>query len=146
MENSHVTTLEIDLNAIDYNLNYFKSKLKETTKILVVVKAFGYGSDAQKIAKHLEAMVDYFAVAYTDEGIALREAGIKTPILVLHPQKSNILKIIEHNLEANMYSVGILKSLLEIVKAENLKNIPIHLKFNTGLNYDQYIKNRLDQK
>ena len=134
MENSHVTTLEIDLNAIDYNLNYFKSKLKETTKILVVVKAFGYGSDAQKIAKHLEPMVDYFAVAYTDEGIALREAGIKTPILVLHPQKSNILKIIEHNLEANMYSVGILKSLLEIVKAEKLKNIPIHLKFNTGLN------------
>jgi len=64
MENNHVTTLEIDLNSVEYNFNYFKSKLKETTKVLVVVKAFGYGSDAVQIAKFLENKVDYFAVAY----------------------------------------------------------------------------------
>ena len=134
MGNNHVTSLEIDLNSINHNLNYFKSKLKTDTKVLVVVKAFGYGSDATQIAKFLESKVDYFAVAYLDEGIALRNAGIKTPILVLHPQKSNILKIIEYNLEANAYSINLLKAILEIVKTENLQNIPIHLKFNTGLN------------
>ena len=134
MENNHVTVLEIDLNAIDFNLNYFKSKLKNDTKILIVIKAFGYGGDAPKVAKYLESKVDYFAVAYLDEGIALRNEGIKKPIMVLHPQKSNILKIIEYNLEANMYSIGLLKSLIEIVQSENLTNIPIHLKFNTGLN------------
>ncbi|WP_372744640.1 alanine racemase [Lutibacter sp.] len=134
MENSHVTTLEIDLNAIDFNLNFFKSKLNKNTKILLVVKAFGYGSDAQKIAAYLEPKVNYFAVAYTDEGIALRNAGIKKPILVLHPQKSNISKIIEYQLEPTMYSIALLKSLIEIVKTEQLKNVPIHLKFNTGLN------------
>ena len=134
MENNHVTTLEIDLKAIDHNLHFFKSKLHNSTNILIVIKAFGYGGDAVQIATYLEPKVAYFAVAYADEGIALRKAGIKTPILVLHPQKSNILKIIEYNLEATMYSVNLLKSLIEIVQTENLTNIPIHLKFNTGLN------------
>ena len=91
MENNHVTVLEIDLNAIAANFNYFKSKLHKATKVLVVVKAFGYGSDAVEIAKFLASKVDYFAVAYLDEGIALRNAGITMPILVLHPQKSILL-------------------------------------------------------
>lgn len=134
MKNNHVTTLEIDLNAIDFNFNYFKSKLYKNTKILVVVKAFGYGSSAVEIAKFLASKVDYFAVAYLDEGIALRNAGIKTPILVLHPQKSNLQKIIEYHLEPNIYSVNLLKSFIEIAKILKLKDFPIHLKFNTGLN------------
>ena len=86
MKNHSVTKLQIDLNAIKFNLNYFKEKLQEKTKILVVVKAFGYGSDAIEIAKSIQNSVDYFAVAYTDKGVALRKAGISTPILVLHPQ------------------------------------------------------------
>jgi len=134
MENNHVTVLNIDLNAVDYNLSYFKSKLKKSTKILVVVKAFGYGSSAIKIAKHIAEKVNYFAVAYLDEGIALRNAGIKTPIIVLHPQEKNLEKIIEHNLEPNIYSISLLKSLREIAKKKNLDNFLIHLKFNTGLN------------
>ena len=73
--NNHVTVLEIDGKALEHNLNYFKQKLKPKTKILAVVKAFGYGSDGVKVAKFLEEKVDYFAVAYTHEGIALREAG-----------------------------------------------------------------------
>ncbi|MFD1294914.1 alanine racemase [Lutibacter holmesii] len=134
MENNHVSVLNIDLNAIDFNVNYFKSKLKNTTKLLVVVKAFGYGSSAAKIAKHLASKVDYFAVAYVDEGIALRNAGIKTPILVLHPQKQNLAKIIEHCLEPNIYASALLHDFITIAKAKNLSNYPIHLKFNTGLN------------
>jgi len=135
MENNHITILNIDLNAVDFNLNYFKSKLKTTTKILAVVKAFGYGSSSFEIAKHIASKVDYFAVAYLDEGIALRNAGIKTPILVLHPQKVNLQKMIDYNLEPTIYSVQLLKDIIEIAQTnDGLKNYPIHLKFNTGLN------------
>ena len=94
MGNSHVTVLEINLNAIEHNLNVFKSRLLPETKVLAVVKAFAYGSSSVEIAKFLESKVAYFAVAYLDEGIALREAGVKTPILVLHPQKKTLLKIL----------------------------------------------------
>ncbi|NLP57630.1 alanine racemase [Lutibacter sp. B1] len=134
MENNHVTVLEIDLNSIEYNFNYFKSKLHQNTKLLAVVKAFGYGSDATEIAKFLESKVDYFAVAYLDEGIALRNVGIKTPILVLHPQKVNLEKIIKYNLEPNIYSVNLLTAFIEIAKKNSLQNYPAHIKFNTGLN------------
>jgi len=134
MENSHVTVLNIDLNAVDFNLNYFKSKLKSSTKILAVVKAFGYGSSSVAIAKHIADKVNYFAVAYLDEGIALRNAGIKNPILVLHPQKSNLEKIIDYCLEPNIYSIKLLEDVIEIAENNKLKNYPIHLKFNTGLN------------
>jgi alanine racemase len=134
MENNHVTKLEINLSAIDFNFNYFKSKLHKNTKVLVVVKAFGYGSSAIEIAQFLASKVDYFAVAYSNEGIALRKAGIKTPILVLHPQKSNLDKIIEYHLEPNIYAVTLLKSFIEKAQTSKLQNYPIHLKFNTGLN------------
>ncbi|WP_372765922.1 alanine racemase [Lutibacter sp.] len=134
MGNNHVTVLEIDLNAIEHNLNAFKSKLNPETKVLAVVKAFGYGSSAVKIAKFLAPKVAYFAVAYLDEGIALRNAGIKTPILVLHPQKINLEQIIKFNLEPNVYSITLLKAVIEEAKSLKVQNYPIHIKFNTGLN------------
>ena len=134
MKNHNVTTLQIDLKAANFNLNYFKEKLKENTKILVVVKAFGYGSDAIEIVKSIHKSVDYFAVAYTDEGIALREAGINTPILVLHPQISNLELIIKNCLEPNLYSFGILKAFISITDSQKLTDYPVHIKFNTGLN------------
>lgn len=134
MENNNVTVLKIDLNAVTYNLNYFKSILSKNTKILVVVKAFAYGSSAVKIAKFLESKVDYFAVAYFDEGIALRNAGIETPILVLHPQKNNLEKIFNYKFEPNIYTIDLLNSFIEIVKLSSFEHYPIHIKFNTGLN------------
>ena len=85
------TTLEINLNSLGHNFEFLKSKLKGNTLFLAVVKAFAYGSDATVIAKCLQNTgVDYFAVAYIKEGVALREAGVKTPILVLHPQEQNL--------------------------------------------------------
>ncbi len=132
--NNHVTVLEIDGNALQHNLNYFKQKLDATSKILVVVKAFGYGSDAIETAKYLQKDVDYFAVAYTDEGIALRNAGIKTPILVLHPQIQNLELIIKHQLEPNLYNFTIFTAFSALADAKLLLNYPIHIKFNTGLN------------
>lgn len=145
MGNNHVTALEIDSKAIEFNLSYFKSKLRETTKVLVVVKAFGYGSNAIEIAKYLEHKVDYFAVAYLNEGIALRIAGIETPILVLHPQKNNLHKIIEYNLEPNIYSLNLFKSFVEIVKLSKAKYYPIHIKINTGLNRLGFSKNDISE-
>ena len=132
--NNHVTVLEIDGSALLHNLNYFKQKLEATTKIMAVVKAFGYGSDGVAVAKFLEDKVDYFAVAYAQEGIALREADIKTPILVLHPQIPNLKDIIEFRLEPNLYNFKIFNAFLKLADESTLMNYPIHLKFNTGLN------------
>ncbi|WP_439128033.1 alanine racemase, partial [Polaribacter sp.] len=132
--NNHVTVLEIDGSALLHNLNYFKKKLNETTKILAVVKAFGYGSDGVLVAKFLENKVDYFAVAYTHEGVALREAGVKTPILVLHPQIGNLEAITKHQLEPNLYNFKIFDAFLKLADSIPLMNYPIHIKFNTGLN------------
>ena len=132
--NNHVTVLEIDGDALLHNLNYFKEKLQPETKILAVVKAFGYGSDAVQIAKFLEDKVDYFAVAYAIEGIALREAGVETPILVLHPHIQNIASIVEYRLEPCLYNFRIFDAFLKLADEAPLMNYPIHLKFNTGLN------------
>lgn len=132
--NSHVTVLEIDGNAITHNLNYFKQKLQPETKILAVVKAFGYGSDGVKVASLLQDQVDYFAVAYVHEGIALREANIETPILVLHPQIQNFEELITYRLEPSLYTIKTLTAFLAITDKQLLLNYPIHLKFNTGLN------------
>lgn len=132
--NNHVTILEIDANAVLHNLNYFKQKLQANTKILVVVKAFGYGSDAVEIAKIVQNEVDYFAVAYSSEGIILRESGIKTPILVLHPQVENLNDIVKYRLEPNLYNFKIFDAFLQLADEAPLMNYPIHIKFNTGLN------------
>lgn len=132
--NHHVTVLEIDGKALEHNLEYFKQKLHQETKILAVVKAFGYGSDGVQIAKFLEKKVAYFAVAYTHEGVALREAGIQTPILVLHPQIPNLELMLSYCLEPNLYHFKIANAFLKIAKENSLSDYPIHLKFNTGLN------------
>jgi alanine racemase len=144
MKNNHVTKLQIDLNAVSFNLDYFKSKLQKNTKTLVVVKAFGYGSDAIEIAKKIQNDVAYFAVAYTDEGIALRDAGINNPILVLHPQIQNLQLIIDRCLEPNLYNTSILNSFIELTKTQKLTDYPIHIKFNTGLNRLGFNPNQID--
>ncbi|NER14272.1 alanine racemase [Leptobacterium flavescens] len=139
------TVLEIDLKAIKHNFDFFRSRISDTTKFLAVVKAFGYGSDAVEVAKYLEELkADYFAVAYVSEGIALREAGIKTPILVLHAQKASLEKLIEYELEPSLYSPYILKAFLEVVQDRELKDYPVHIKFNTGLNRLGFWENDVD--
>ena len=129
------TVLEIDLNALDNNFHYLASKISPKTKVLAVVKAFGYGSDAIAVAKELELLnVDYFAVAYTKEGTALRDSGIQAPILVLHPLPVGFHEMIDRCLEPSIYSKKILETFIELAEAKNQKAYPIHLKFNTGLN------------
>ena len=129
------TRLEIDLSALAHNFAYLKSKLAPEVKILAVTKAFGYGSDAVAVAATLETLgADYFAVAYAKEGVALRKGGIKTPILVLHPQLDSFELILQHNLEPNLYSFRILDAFIAFAETQRLQEYPVHIKFNTGLN------------
>lgn len=129
------TILEINLSHLTHNYNYLKSKIPAHTKLLAVVKARSYGSESTIIAKHLEKIgADYFAVAYTEEGIKLRQTGIVTPILVLHPQPINFESIIKYNLEPNLYSARVLNKFIEVAQSLEQQEYPIHLKFNTGLN------------
>lgn len=140
------TILEIDLKALSHNHKYLKSKLQPKTMFLAVVKAFAYGSDAVEIAKHLQNLdVDYFAVAYVNEGVALRDAGIIKPILVLHPQPINFKTLIERCLEPSIYSFKILNEFIAIATKEKQRNYPIHIKFNTGLNRLGFNGEKIDE-
>jgi alanine racemase len=139
------TVLEINLNHLEHNFRYLKRKLKAETKFLAVVKAFAYGSDSVSVAKKLEHLgVDYFAVAYVKEGVQLRDAGIETPILVLHPQAINFKELIERCLEPSLYSSKILTEFLEVAKRMEQKNYPVHIKFNTGLNRLGFSQDAID--
>ncbi len=133
-EKTHETILEINLNAISHNLNFFKSKLKPKVKMMVMVKAFGYGSGGLEIAKLLEYhKVDYLGVAFADEGISLRMGGIKTPIMVLNPESTSFPAIIQYQLEPEIYTIKGLHSFLKIAEQKNIKNYPIHIKIDTGM-------------
>jgi alanine racemase len=133
-EKTHETVLEINLNAISHNLNFFKSNLKPTTKMMVMVKAFGYGSGGFEIAKLLEHhKVDYLGVAFADEGISLKAAGIKLPIMVLNPESTSFQAIIQHQLEPEIYSLKGLHAFLKIAEQKKLKHFPIHIKLDTGM-------------
>ncbi|MGB0254790.1 MAG: alanine racemase [Flavobacteriaceae bacterium] len=129
------TILEIHLPNLRHNYQFLRKRLAPNAKLLAVVKAFGYGSDAIAVAKCLSTCgADYFGVAYVHEGVALRKAGITTPILVLHPQEPNLGALIEYKLEPGLYSQRIFDAFLHALKQTNIENSPIHLKFNTGLN------------
>lgn len=127
--------LEINAAAIKHNISFFQSKLEVKTKLLVVVKAFSYGSDAVIISKILQQEhVDYLAVAYEQEGITLRNAGITLPIIVLHPQINNLDLYSTYQLEPSIYSNKILDQFISELQKKKISNYAIHLKFNTGLN------------
>ena len=144
-EKTHETVLEINLNAISHNLNYYKSKLQPNVKMMVMVKAFGYGNGGYEIAKLLEHhKVDYLGVAFADEGIALKNAGINLPIMVLNPETTSFLAIIENNLEPEIYSFKGLNSFLKIAKDKNLMNFPIHIKLDTGMHRLGFQENDLE--
>ncbi|MES2545052.1 MAG: bifunctional UDP-N-acetylmuramoyl-tripeptide:D-alanyl-D-alanine ligase/alanine racemase [Bacteroidota bacterium] len=133
-EKTHETVLEINLNAISHNLNFYKSKLKPTTKLMVMVKAFGYGNGGFEIAKLLSHhKVDYLGVAFADEGIALKTAGIDLPIMVMNPETTSFSAIIQHHLEPEIYNLKGLNAFVKIAEQKQLKEYPIHIKLDTGM-------------
>ena len=145
-EKTHETVLEINLNAISHNLNFFKSKLQPETKLMVMVKAFGYGNGGFEIAKLLEHHnVDYLGVAFADEGISLKNAGITLPIMVLNPENTSFSALIQHNLEPEIYSIKGLTAFLKIAEAKKLRDFPIHIKLDTGMHRLGFQANNLEE-
>ena len=130
----HQTRLEINMNAVVHNLNEFRHLLRPGTGIMAMVKAFAYGSGSAEIASLLEYNhVSYFAVAYADEGVALREAGITTPVMVMNPDESVMELIIRHNLEPEIYSMESYTGFIRNAKRHGLLHYPVHLKIDTGM-------------
>lgn len=135
---AHETVLEINLNALAHNLNIYHSMLRPETKIMAMIKAFGYGSGGFEIAKLLQHQrVDYLAVAYVDEGVELRKAGITTPILVLNPEISGFDLMLKYKLEPEIFNIRILNKFIEVCHDlgydESEAAIPIHIKLDTGM-------------
>lgn len=139
----HGTVLEINLDALTHNLNFYRNRVGNDTKIMVMVKAFAYGSGSAEVAQLLQFhRVDYLAVAYADEGVLLRQNGIELPIMVMNPSSSTFEKLVEYQLEPEIYSHKILDEWLnfrstalpsdeeiDMVNSE----VPIHLKLDTGM-------------
>ena len=129
----HSTVLEVDLDAITHNLNFFRSRLALGTQMMAVVKAFAYGSSGFEIAHLLQYhRVDYLAVAYADEGVLLREHGITLPIMVMNPTPESFDKLLAYGLEPEVYSLKLLYALRDFLAMRN-KEINIHLKLETGM-------------
>lgn len=129
----HDTILEINLNALAENLQFYRSKLKPGVKTMAMVKAFSYGSGSFEIANLLQYQkVDYLAVAYADEGIALRKAGISLPIMVMSPEPSAFEAIIKYKLEPEIYNISILKSFINFLSDSEV-DFKIHIKLDTGM-------------
>ncbi|MCZ4694427.1 bifunctional UDP-N-acetylmuramoyl-tripeptide:D-alanyl-D-alanine ligase/alanine racemase [Ancylomarina euxinus] len=143
---AHRTILEVNLTAMVHNLNYFRSLLQPNTKLMVMVKAFSYGSGSTEIANLLQYHhVDYLAVAIADEGVDLRTNGISTPIVVMNPELHSFETMIDYNLEPEIYCLSVLKSFESILKRSGLKNYPIHLKLDTGMFRMGFVDHELDE-
>lgn len=142
----HETILEINLTALEHNLNHYKSQLGAGTKIMAMVKAFSYGSGSFEIANLLEFnKVDYLAVAYADEGVELRKAGCTLPIMVMSPDAMAFETILEHKLEPEIYCLRILKEFDEVLKRKKLEHYPIHIKLDTGMHRLGFMDTEMDE-
>jgi len=142
----HETVLEINLNALEHNLNHYKLELGVGTKIMAMVKAFSYGSGSFEIANLLEFnKVDYLAVAYADEGVALRNAGCSLPIMVMSPDAMAFETIIQHKLEPEIFSTRVLNQMIEVLNRKNLENYPVHIKLDTGMHRLGFMEAELDE-
>jgi len=134
-EKAHQTVLEVDLDAVIYNLKYFRSLLHSETKIICMVKAFGYGVGYYELAKTLqERGADYLAVAVADEGAELRREGITMPILVMNPEEHAFNTLFEYSLEPEIYNQSILSAIIRETGRRGILHYPIHIKLDTGMN------------
>ena len=130
----HETILEVNLNAVVDNLNYFRSFLKPETKMVCMIKADAYGAGAVEIAKTLQDQrVDYLAVAVADEGVTLRKAGITANIMIMNPEMTAFKTMFDYDLEPEVYSFRLLDALIKAARKEGITGWPVHIKFDTGM-------------
>ncbi len=148
-QKAHETIFEVNLNALIHNLNYYRSKIGPDTKVMAMVKAFSYGSGSFEIANILQFhRVDYLAVAYADEGVELRKAGIVLPIMVMNPDEQSFDAIIKHNLEPEIYNFRSFRLLEKAIHKNILpdnKPVKTHIKLDTGLHRLGFEANELDE-
>jgi len=130
----HETRMEVNLNALVENFNYFRGKLLQGTRVMCMVKAFGYGSGSVEISRALQHHgCDVLAVAVADEGAELRKAGIHIPIVVMNPEKSAFNLLFEHHLEPEIYSMRLLNDFTEAAARLGISTYPIHIKIDSGM-------------
>ncbi|MBC8084282.1 MAG: alanine racemase, partial [Hymenobacter sp.] len=128
----HGTVLEVNLEALAQNLNFYRGRLRPGTKLMVMVKAFAYGSGSYEVANLLEFhRADYLAVAYTDEGVDLRQHGISLPVMVMNPSPDAFQVLRQYHLEPEIYSFERLHDYLAAARQQPLP--AIHLKLDTGM-------------
>ncbi|MBP5381381.1 MAG: alanine racemase [Bacteroidaceae bacterium] len=133
-ERVHETILEVDLNAIVANLNYYRSKMRPDTRMVCMVKADAYGAGSVEVSRLLQDHgVDYLAVAVADEGVELRRAGITTGIMVMNPEMTSFRTLFRYNLEPEVYSFRLLEALIQAAEREGITNFPVHIKLDTGM-------------
>ena len=133
-EKIHQTVLEINLNAITHNLNTYQQLLNPGVKLMAMVKAFSYGSGGFEIANLLQFhQVNYLAVAYADEGVELRKAGITLPIMVMNAEEITYDVLVQHNLEPELFSFGILSTFEDYLMRNGINDYPVHIKLDTGM-------------
>ena len=130
----HETILEVNLNAVVNNLNYYRSFLKPETKMVCMIKADAYGAGAIEIAKTLQDhRVDYLAVAVADEGVTLRKAGITANIMIMNPEMTAFKTMFDYDLEPEVYSFRLLDALIRAARKEGITGWPVHIKLDTGM-------------
>ena len=130
----HQTILEVNLRALRDNLNNYRNNLERETKVVCMVKASAYGSGALEVGRTLqECNVDYLAVAVADEGAELRKEGITTGIIVMNPEPSSYKALFDNKLEPEVYSFGMLNSLVQAACHEGITDYPVHIKIDTGM-------------
>lgn len=134
-QKSHDTVLEINLNKLIHNINFYRSQVVKQTKIMCMVKATGYGSGSSEIAFTLQHHhVDYLAVAYADEGVELRKAGIHLPIMVMNPEESSYNDMIDYHLEPELFSFKVANEFLQALQLKAISEpYPVHIKLDTGM-------------
>ncbi|MCF3111048.1 bifunctional UDP-N-acetylmuramoyl-tripeptide:D-alanyl-D-alanine ligase/alanine racemase [Niabella sp. CC-SYL272] len=131
----HETVLEINLDAVAQNLKTIQQQLKPGVKVMAMVKAFGYGSGAAEIANVVQFhKADYLGVAYADEGVELRKAGISIPVMVLNTEANAFDALTDYNLEPDLFSFELLLAFERHVKNSGLKHYPVHIEVETGMN------------
>lgn len=130
----HETILEVNLNAVVKNLNFYRSFMKPTTKLVCMVKADAYGSGAVEVAKTLQDhRVDYLAVAVADEGVTLRKNGITSNIMIMNPEMTAFKTMFDYDLEPEVYSFRLLDALVKAAQREGVTGFPVHIKLDTGM-------------
>ncbi len=142
----HQTVLEINLDAISHNLNEFKRHLNPETRIMAMVKAFAYGAGPSEIAGLMEYhRVSYLGVAYADEGIQLRNAGVSIPVMVMNPDPSASEHLIRYNLEPEIYSFLSLERFTKVASRYGLIDYPIHIKIDSGMHRLGFMPDEMEE-